>query len=406
MSKISAEIVADSSCNGHRITTMKVTMPRIVLAEAKTHRVMKKLDEGFEVYEIPGIGFNDDEMLSRNSASSRAIPFNKMVEMVKTDPFIPIAWQKDHKGMQGTEYYTEREVKEHRLIDRYLQGRNYAVQIATELHREGVTKQLCNRLLEPFMWHTVLVTATELENFFHLRCGIYEVYDQGKLLFKARSRKELLTRLGNPEYFIGKRVEDYTEVDWLKLNKGQAEIHMMALAEAMWDQMQESKPKELLAGQWHIPYESKIDPIQLGNIAVRPVIDEVLSTDPTNYLKVRISTAFCAQTSYTVVGDGEKSMTYENLIDLHNSLLVRPYTNRKGVVFAADDPIHASPAEHCARAMTADEYAGYYKGVSIQDIPTNERHKEKTGFYTQHGWCHNLRGWMSYRSMIPNESKV
>lgn len=47
-------------------------------------------------------------MFSRNSASSRAIPFNKMVEMVRTDPFIPIAWQKDLKGMQGIEAYKQK----------------------------------------------------------------------------------------------------------------------------------------------------------------------------------------------------------------------------------------------------------------------------------------------------------
>jgi hypothetical protein len=34
----------------------------------------------------------------------------------------------------------------------------------------NVHKQVANRLLEPFMWHTVIVTATEWDNFFALRC--------------------------------------------------------------------------------------------------------------------------------------------------------------------------------------------------------------------------------------------
>jgi len=34
----------------------------------------------------------------------------------------------------------------------------------------NVHKQVANRLLEPFMWHTVIVTATEWGNFFNLRC--------------------------------------------------------------------------------------------------------------------------------------------------------------------------------------------------------------------------------------------
>ena len=86
---ISAKVVADSiNESGNRITSLVVVIPRIVLAELNTHRA-----------------------LSKNSASSRAIPFKKMAKMVEENPFIPIAFQKDHKGMQGTEYFTEEEIK-------------------------------------------------------------------------------------------------------------------------------------------------------------------------------------------------------------------------------------------------------------------------------------------------------
>ena len=51
------DILADSiNLQGDRLTTMKITFPRFILAEFNTHR-----------------------MFSRNSASSRAIPFHKMV---------------------------------------------------------------------------------------------------------------------------------------------------------------------------------------------------------------------------------------------------------------------------------------------------------------------------------------
>ena len=74
---IKAEVVADSlSPQGDRLTSLLITFPRIILAEVNTHR-----------------------MLSKNTSSSRAIPFNKMVEVVQNNPFIPIAWQKEHKGM-------------------------------------------------------------------------------------------------------------------------------------------------------------------------------------------------------------------------------------------------------------------------------------------------------------------
>ena len=73
--KINAEIVADSlDPRGNRLTSLLITFPRIILAEVNTHR-----------------------MLSKNTSSSRAIPLKKMIEAVENDPFIPIAWQKDHK---------------------------------------------------------------------------------------------------------------------------------------------------------------------------------------------------------------------------------------------------------------------------------------------------------------------
>ena len=112
-------------------------------------------------------------VFSRNSASSRAIPFKTMLKMVEEDPFIPIAWQKDHKGMQGTEYLDN---KLPSATAEWLRARNQAIRFAKELNNShDVTKQLCNRLLEPFMWHTVLLTATEFENFFELRMPCYEI---------------------------------------------------------------------------------------------------------------------------------------------------------------------------------------------------------------------------------------
>ena len=154
MSKINAEIVADSvNVQGDRLTSVLVTMPRIILSEMNTHR-----------------------MLSKNTSSSRAIPFNKMVEAIENNPFIPIAWQKSHSGMQGTEYITDlAEIQGKNLM--WLAGRDRAIKTAKDLHEADVTKQLCNRLLEPFMWTTMLITGPKSgwENFFNLRNPIYEI---------------------------------------------------------------------------------------------------------------------------------------------------------------------------------------------------------------------------------------
>jgi hypothetical protein len=144
----SAKIICDSiSEAGARLTTMEIVFPRIVLAEFNTHRVF-----------------------SRNSASSRAIPIEKMIRMVKEDPYIPSHWGKNQKGMQA-----EREVSpEERLAatNWWLRARDAAVERAEALKDIGIHKQITNRLLEPFMWHTVIVSATDWSNFFHLRCHI------------------------------------------------------------------------------------------------------------------------------------------------------------------------------------------------------------------------------------------
>ncbi|HHX70178.1 MAG TPA: hypothetical protein GX708_19270, partial [Gallicola sp.] len=191
-------------------------------------------------------------MLSRNVASSRAIPFEKMVKDVEEDPFIPIAWQKHHSGMQGDEYLsTEYDYSGYHAIHCWLEAKNQAVRLANDMNRLGVTKQLCNRLLEPFVWTTELVSGTEWENFFELRCPKYH-YDLEDKYF--RSKKDWL------EYYkkncIGDVNSDFTlkEEDWFNINKSQAEIHIQKIAEMMWDEINLSVPKVLKSGEYHLPF--------------------------------------------------------------------------------------------------------------------------------------------------------
>jgi len=133
---------------GPRLTTMEVTLPRIVLAEFNTHR-----------------------MFSRNSASSRAIPVAKMLERVTTDPFIPVYWGKNQKGMQAAEELDDASKK--RALRSWMRARDAAVLSVRRLQMPDIDlhKQIANRLLEPFLWHTVIVTATEWENFWGQRCN-------------------------------------------------------------------------------------------------------------------------------------------------------------------------------------------------------------------------------------------
>jgi hypothetical protein len=389
---ISAKAIADSKNEfGDRITTMVVTFPRIILAEFNTHR-----------------------MFSRNSASSRAIPTKKMIKMILETPFIPIAWQKEHSGMQGSEYYdndqqfslTElRDIMFERLLKMYETDdadtpeviemferviedefgdlfasytlnefwcmiRDKVVNCAILLYCLGVTKQICNRLLEPFMWHTVIVTSTEWENFFYLRCPKY----QDTFGNYYRSQKDF-----NNACFDGK---NWTELDWFKCNRGQAEIHMMLLAEAMFDTLHESTPKQLKPGEWHIPFGDQMELAKNLPDAPGPIP-----------VKVKISTAMNARISYTVVGEEGKTPNYNVDLNLHDRLIASG---------------HWSPAEHCARAMTKQEYYENVNGVvpTLVDAGNSAEFKNplQGNALKSFGWSGNLKGFIQYRKTFKNEN--
>lgn len=142
----SSRILLDSiGLNGARLTTFEITFPRFILAEVNTHKI-----------------------LSRNSASSRAIPFNKMIERLRTSPFFPTYWGKNQKGMQAEEELSaDAQEQAHWTWKVALDN---AAESAQRLCDIGVHKQITNRLIEPFMPHTVVITGTEWGNFFNLRC--------------------------------------------------------------------------------------------------------------------------------------------------------------------------------------------------------------------------------------------
>ena len=331
MSQIKAEIVGDAiSQNGNRITSFLLTYPRIIHSELMTHRVF-----------------------SRSSSSSRAIPFDKMVEAVENNPFIPMAWQKDHKGMQGTEYITDPRAIE-RLETEWKTAALNMVKQAQRLNsgivcretweedfkeKYGVTKQLCNRLLEPFMWHTTLVTSTTYSNFFNLRCPAYQT-PVTQLLLPAKSKKECIANHGNEENI--EKLQNFSDLEWLKINQGQGEIHIMALAEAMYDAYNESVPNQLEKGFWYIPFESKINFTGKEWSELTPSDSEETWQD----VAVKISTSMCARTSYTVVGE-DKVHSYDKDLKLHDRLL---------------ESRHWSPFEHCAKNMEDSNPYGNFTG--------------------------------------------
>jgi thymidylate synthase ThyX len=144
---ITAKIIADSvnKVSGNkRITSFVLTYPRFIHSELLTHRVF-----------------------SRNAASSRAIPIDKFIEDVLTDPAMPTQWGRNQKGMQSYEEVDE-ETKI-KAMQEWNKARDSAVQHAKSLQQLGLHKQIVNRVMEPFFHITTLVTATEYSNWFKLR---------------------------------------------------------------------------------------------------------------------------------------------------------------------------------------------------------------------------------------------
>lgn len=127
------------------LSTLLLRYPRCIHAEFMTHR-----------------------QFSRNAASSRAIPVSKLIQDVIDDPFVPLYWGANQKGMQA-EMELDAHVAGMMQGDAWLLARNNAVMWAKNFAEAGYHKQICNRLLEPYAHITVLVSSTEWSNFLALR---------------------------------------------------------------------------------------------------------------------------------------------------------------------------------------------------------------------------------------------
>ena len=142
---ITTKILKDSIYQGHRVTTFELEYPRYIHSELMTHRVF-----------------------SRNCASSRAIPLQRMIELVKEHPVVPI-WTKNQKGMQG-EILNPLSDDAVSATHIWYIARDEAIRMANALAAIGIHKQNANRLLEPFQTMKTILTGTQFNNFFKLRC--------------------------------------------------------------------------------------------------------------------------------------------------------------------------------------------------------------------------------------------
>jgi thymidylate synthase ThyX len=179
-------------------------------------------------------------MFSRNASSSRAIPVSKMIADIRRDPAGPVHWGKNQPGMQARAELEGDDIEDAKAV--WIDAWDSAISYAEELHAIGAHKQIVNRLLEPFMHISVVVTATEWANFFHLRL--------------------------HPD----------------------AQPEIQALAQAMKAAMDGNCPTQIADHDWHLPYVDAADRKDVSNNVAA--------------LKA-ISAARCARVSY-LNHDGEK----------------------------------------------------------------------------------------------------
>jgi thymidylate synthase ThyX len=263
----SARILADSiSEAGHRLTTFELTFPRYVLAEMNTHRI-----------------------LARNSSSSRAIPSEKQIALVESDPVIP-EFGSNQAGMQAGDLLVGTDCSEAEAVWRSALAD--AARHARALVELGVHKQVVNRLLEPFAWHTVIATASSWHNFF------------------------------------AQRSHHHTD---------QADPAIATIATMAEDLYLASEPTTVLDGEWHLPLLGTRRGGTFADLYDAAALADELNLDVLEVQK-RVSVARCARVSY---------LTHAGLRDMDKDLEL--YDR-----LVSADPPHWSPLEHVARPCRCD----------------------------------------------------
>lgn len=237
---ITARIVADSiNDDGIRLTTFELEYPRFIHQELLTHK-----------------------MLSKNSASSRAVPVAKVLDLIANSPAMPVHWGKNQPGMAAREELAD--LEKQGAMGVWREAAKQAASFSKVLAEVGVHKQISNRPTEPYQMMKTVLSGTEWANFFHLR--------------------------------------DHDDA--------QPEFH--ELAHTMRQARDVSTPQRLIAGQWHLPYVTT--EVYDGGLVV-------YSTDRDGDLSLEdakvISSSCCAQVSYRNLDDTlEKAkMIYGRLIE-------------------------------------------------------------------------------------------
>lgn len=204
-----------SSETGDVMKTFELEYPRFILAEVNTHR-----------------------MTSKNSSSSRAIPFAKMLETIMASPAMPCYWGKNQPGMQAKEELSPFQIDSAKAV--WLTALDSIASYSIVLDGMSLHKQTINRLLEPFQTMKTVMSGTEFENLYWLR--------------------------DHPD-----AQPEFNDL-----------AHMMRIAD------KETEYQILHPGQWHLPYVDLIDGKYFDSHGTELTLEQAK----------HISASCCAQVSY------------------------------------------------------------------------------------------------------------
>jgi thymidylate synthase ThyX len=276
---------------------------------------------------------NRHRMLSLSDRSSRAVPTSILLKEVLVDPAMPVQFKSKASGMGGGVPLIGDALV--RARNRWRTHSRMAVSLAQEALDDGENKETANRHLDQFVYTHSVMTGIEdgWLNFFGLR----------------------LDKAAQPEIRV--------------------------LAEAMWKAWNDSEPKNLVSGEWHLPFidDQTSDLITCAGIAEHARIGE--TPDPW-VLSTKISAARCARTSYLSFDTGRRSTIKEDDA-LANRLIEQK---------------HWSPFEHQA---TPDKLM-----IWLQDVlGWAESETLELPRYQKQYQAGNLGpGWRQFRKMHPGES--
>ena len=287
----SVKILADTrGINGTRLTTFLVKFPRFIEPEILRHR-----------------------SLSFSAASSRAVNLEKHIEKVDKEYFIP-KFTKDNKGMSAKEYLSGQEEGWATLA--WGIALNEVISASKEFLKWGVHKQHGSRLLQPFEYQEMIISGTEWESFFDLRCPKYFIPGVDGEVYRSKL---------DVQHIVDKY--DLKGFDPDKHNKSEAQPEIQHLAEMMWDLYNLSIPE---TARVHLPFGYNNKYTLEENIAR--------------------NVAQCARISYLSEVD-----------DIEKDLLL--YSKLKGSQ-------HWSPFEHVAFTIDTEEWYDFTVKERLGDVAT------------------------------------